>query len=184
MAPLNRTETGDRPYLVYNTTPGNWVKQDGFASDPSTQSSLNSMTVVDVGSPDGYIQGDFGFGRTASNALYVRVVDGRNWIRLRVDFRNVGEVVYTLVLESAKNGAITEYGRFSMADNPPWDIRVTMSGTTISSSLSYYSGGSRVSGPSATITDYATATKHGIGEATSTVENGASGFDKFTIQAG
>ncbi|KQP63182.1 hypothetical protein ASF47_19420 [Nocardioides sp. Leaf285] len=184
-APLDRTETGDQPYQFLNAAPSAWVEQGGFAKNIVDPSASNPMALVDVGSTNATVGGRFGYAPSQSGALYARVVDAQNWIRLRVDYfdctTNAG-TCYALVLETSRNGVLTQQGRRDLGNDGPSDIFLTLNGTSVSTAWIYNPGEGTNIGPAGTVSDFVGTTRHGIGAAASARPVGLGGFDYMSIQ--
>lgn len=163
--------------LTWEVVSGTW-SISGNKPVTSTAPASNPIAVVDTGSPDT----DVSVAANGGDALYVRVVDAANWLRLRVDR-------YTLEYEWRQNfrhpqaylekcvaGTVTVLDSHEYSTTAPGTIRLRVQGNT----LEGFWQGSATPVVVATDATHNTATRHGIGRGPTTIN--AQALDDFTVK--
>lgn len=103
-----KTGTPAVTWEFLNSTSSNWTRNSGGFASSTTAASSNPMAIANVGKADVSITEGV---RSTGNAIYFRVVDATNWLRLRVNYDRVATGTSTYY---------TSYLEYQVRNEPTW----------------------------------------------------------------
>lgn len=158
---LGKADTGQS----WSAITGTWGISSNQAYNPT--GDTGAFAVVESGVANGIVRATITARRTTSG-IYFRVVDSDNWLRM------VCHSSTAMDFDKCVAGTVTEVAQVTLLTLKDGDVYgVRLNGTQVILELN----GSRIGSPQ-TVTDHATATKHGIGMETAST---TSRWDNFQV---